>query len=257
MRASVSRSSLRAGVLTLVALLLLALASSAARAASLTNAKLAGFQGDVSCLSSKLCVAVGYDTHGVGDVVAVRGGVAGHVSSVAKTQSFYSVSCPSASGCLALGVASTGAGVVLATVNRSGAVSAVRRPSVPAGVSLGRIACVSLTSCVLAGNDVFLSPDPVVIGAWNGRTLTLRHVAPPAGSTDTVVERVGCFAVACDVVGYANKGATNVGFVVTTSRGRPTGLHVAPGDSLCGSPARARRSVTPTASTPAAGSSSP
>jgi hypothetical protein len=211
----------------------LAFAGTPAQASALNEVRVSGVQTDVSCLSSKLCVLAGCDNHGVGDLIPLLGGVPGRLSTVAGTQGIYGVSCPSASGCVALGRTSNDIGAMLISINGSGLLTKTVSVKVPSGVTLDRIACTGVHSCEVAGTDIFVS-HAVEVGSWNGHTLSLHRVGAPAGSTDTVVEGVSCSGTACEVVGYAEKVAVVKGLIVTISHGKPTGLHVVPGDSLYG-----------------------
>jgi hypothetical protein len=111
-----------------------------APAGAVKNEPVAGVQTAVSCLSASLCVLVGYNERSVGDVVAVRAGVPGHVSTVAQLSGIFSVSCPAKSGCVALGD-QAGVGARFVDVNSTGVVSSTKLVAVPAGVTLTRIAC--------------------------------------------------------------------------------------------------------------------
>lgn len=202
-------------------------------AAGLQNESVKGVQFAVSCLSRTLCVLAGYNTGGVGDIVAVHDGVPGHVSTVAHLQEVVSVSCPSASGCVAIGN-QAGVGVRFVSINASGVVTSPRLVTVPAGVVLSHIACTKLTACVVAGTDIFLSPTAIEVGSWNGSVLKLHAVSPPKGTTDVAVEGLSCWGAACDVVGYFQKVSIVTGYVLTATDGKPGHLQRDPGDSLQG-----------------------
>jgi hypothetical protein len=204
-----------------------------APAGAVKNEPVAGVQTAVSCLSASLCVLVGYNERSVGDVVAVRAGVPGHVSTVAQLSGIFSVSCPAKSGCVALGD-QAGVGARFVDVNSTGVVSSTKLVAVPAGVTLTRIACTKLTACEVTGTDIFVTPEAIELGSWNGSSLKLHRVSSPKGISDAAVEGISCFGGGCDAVGYFDKGATVTGFVLTTTDGKPGRLQSVPGDSLYG-----------------------
>jgi len=210
-----------------------ALAAGPAQASGLKNQHVAGFQYAVSCLSSKLCVLAGYNNASVGDIVPVRSGVPGRASAVRHTQAIYSVSCPGVSGCVALGRPSNDVGALFVSISRSGVPTRSKLVKVPPGVTISHIACTSLRNCEVAGTDIFVSLRTMEIGSWNGSRLSLHRVTGPKG-TDDIIEGMSCSGASCAVVGYAEKLAKVQGIIVTTSHGKPAGLHTVAGDSLYG-----------------------
>jgi hypothetical protein len=177
----------------------------------------------VSCLSKKLCVLAGYNSFGTGDVVAVRNGIPGHVSVVHHTTRLYTVSCPNASGCVALADTSSGEGAEFVTINGSGVVTGTKVVSDPAGDTISEISCTRLTSCEVAGTNLFSTPWKIVAGSWNGKKLSLRTVSAPKNTNSTSVLGLSCAGGNCDVVGYSTAGAKVIGESL-----------VANGDSLYG-----------------------
>jgi hypothetical protein len=210
-----------------------ALAAGSAQASGLKNQHVAGFQYAVSCLSSQLCVLAGYNNASTGDVVPVRHGTVGRPSAVGHTQQIYSVSCPGASGCVALSRPNNDIGALFVSISRSGVPTRSRLVKVPPGVTLTQISCTSLRSCEVAGTDIFVSQHTIEVGSWNGSRLTLHRVNGPKGTDDTI-GAVSCSGTSCAVAGYAEKLAKIQGIIVTTSHGKPTGLHTFAGEALYG-----------------------
>ena len=203
-------------------------------AAKLSTKSVNGFQDEVSCLSTKLCVLAGYNNFGTGDVVAVRNGTPGHVSVVSKTSRLYNVSCPSASGCVALADPSSGVGAEFVKINSSGVVTSAKVVKDPAGDTINEISCTKLTSCEVAGTNIFSTPWKIVTGTWNGKTLSLRTISAPKGTNSTSVLGLSCSGGTCDVVGYSTSATKVIGLSLTAAGTRLGRLHTANGDSLYG-----------------------
>jgi hypothetical protein len=217
----------------LTALALAPLPAQAAPAgASLTTKAVKGFQYETSCLSKKLCVLAGYNSFGTGDVVAVRNGTPGKVSVVHHTSRLYTVSCPNASGCVALADTSSGVGAEFVNINSSGVVTSTKTVSDAAGDTITEISCSKLTSCEVAGTNVFTTPWKIVAGTWNGKSLSLRTVPGPKNTTTTSVLGLSCAGGNCDVVGYSTAGAKIIGLSLVASGTRLGKLHTANGDSF-------------------------
>ena len=181
-----------------------------------------------------LCVLVGYNNSAVGDVVLVHHGVPGPGSAIKGSKALYSVSCTEGAGCVAVGSPADDVGTLVVTLDAAGAITSSRVITVPSGVTLSRIACVSVKDCVLGGNDIFVSPPALEVGHWNGTALVLHQVKGPTGTSIPSIQGVSCSGTACLLVGYADKGATSEGIAITTAGGQPTGLHTVPGDSIYG-----------------------
>lgn len=193
-----------------------------------------GTQTEVSCLSTKLCVLVGYNSFGTGDVVAVRNGTPGHRSTVRKTSRLYDVSCPNSSGCVALADSSSGTGAEFVNITHNGVVNSTRLVTDPAGDTITEISCTKLTSCEVAGTNLFSTPWKIVAGTWNGRKLSLHTVSSPKGTSSTSILALSCDGGNCDVVGYSTSGAKDIGLSLVaagTKLGKP---HTANGDALYG-----------------------
>ena len=221
-----------AGLLTTGSLLLTVVP--VARAATFDSQPVLGFQQGISCLTSRLCVIVGYNNEGIGDVVRVHDGVPAPGTAIAGSKALYSVSCAESAGCAAIGVTSNGASPVVVTLNSSGSVVGSKVLSVAPGVSLTRIACVTPGNCVLSGVDVFASPETLEVAHWDGSALSVHKTAGPAGATDPTLEGLSCSGAACVAVGSAFKGANSDGLVLSIADGKPAQLRVAAGDSIYG-----------------------
>jgi hypothetical protein len=205
-----------------------------ARAATFDSQPVPGFQDGISCVTSRLCVIVGYNNQGIGDVVRVRDGVPGPGTAIPGSKALYSVSCAEGAGCTALGVTSNGASPVVVTLSSGASVVSSKVVSVAPGVSLTRIACVTPGNCVLSGLDLFASPEALAVAHWDGSALSVHKIAGPAGASDPTLEGLSCSGAACVAVGSAFKGANSNGIILSIANGKPTQLRVAAGDSIYG-----------------------
>ena len=221
-----------------MALTVLAFAPPAAQAGPVApklNIKgVTGFQDVVSCLSKKLCVLAGYNSFGTGDVVAVRNGTPGHRSTIKKTSRIYNVSCPSSSGCVALADSSSGVGAEFVNINHNGVVNSARVVSDPAGDNITEISCTKLTSCEVAGVNVFSTPWKIVVGTWNGKKLTLRTVSSPKHTSSTTILGLSCDGGNCDIAGYSASGSKVIGLSLVAAGVKTGKLHTATNNSLYG-----------------------
>jgi hypothetical protein len=195
---------------------------SSAAAATVTSTEVSGFQNVVSCLSAKLCVLGGYNSHGVGDVMPVRSGKPGKAAVVHGTTAIVAVSCPGSAGCIAIGNPKGGAGLTLVRINKRGVPTGTVRVKVPAGVSLVRIACTSLRSCELAGTDLLKTPELIELGSWNGHAVSLHHVKALAKTSDDAILAIACHGSSCLAVGDASHGTADDAIVVAVHHGRPS-----------------------------------
>jgi hypothetical protein len=205
----------------------LALATSAAQAAparsaatKLTNKLAPGFQSAIGCLTSKLCVITGYNSFSTGDLVLVKSGTPGKATAVHGTEHVQAISCPNSSGCVALAESSSAVKVDFLTIGKSGKVTASKSVSPPSGDSLSYISCNRVTSCEVAGVNVFASPIAIVVGTWNGKKLSVHQVAGIKGSTDTVVAGLACYGGHCEVVGSSsgNDGFQGISLAVAGTK---------------------------------------
>jgi hypothetical protein len=208
-----------------------------------------GSEATVSCLSARLCVlgGGGYGEVlgkklGSGVLVKLRDGVPVHYYGVRNTAVVYGVSCPSGAGCLAVerptalgpfGLSRPGVSTKLTIINGSGTPTRTILLTLPAGVTLARIACTSMHSCELAGESAFSRPATLAFGTWNGHRLSLRYERAPSG-IDLNPGDISCAAGSCVLVGSVRKDGSTDGFVVTINDGRPAGARLVKGDSLFG-----------------------
>jgi hypothetical protein len=211
-------------------------AVSAIAATGLQTVVVPGQQATVSCLSARLCVLGGENGQGVGDLMRLRDGTRFHLYTVPGTRLIYSVSCPGASGCVALGRPSDDVGARLTAVSASGVPETTRALALPAGVTVGRIACIALDDCELAGLAVAAEPFMVELGSWNGHSLTLHPVPVPSPNYIATDTEIACEGSACVLVGVLEtaSGATIGGYTVATRDGSPGVMHVVPGVALYG-----------------------
>jgi len=209
-------------------------ATGSAQAAALSNNKISGIDVAISCMTASRCVAVGDGAHH-GQVVALTNGKQTRVSTVGAAEHLYSVSCPASAGCWAVGPQNTGANVVLVKIGSTGKVTKSIKVTVPAGASLTRIACVSMSSCELVGTNIFFTPFALEIASWNGKKLSVHRLAGLKGSTDATLEGVSCWRASCDAVGYYFHNVSKItGFILTISRGKAGKVHTANNDSFYG-----------------------
>ena len=237
---AVGRVSAKVGIACTLAAGALALSASGAQAAPavLTDHSISGIEGAISCMTASECVAVGFGARGAknhADVVALVNGQQGHISVVAASAQLYSVSCPSSDGCWALGPQGSGANLVFAQIGPTGKVTKTTQVPDPFGSSIARISCVSMTSCAVLTNDIFVSPAAIEIGTWTGTQLTLHKVAGKRGSTATIGEGISCWKTTCLAVGYYElSGGKSTGFLLTMNRGKPGEQHFASSDFFFG-----------------------
>jgi hypothetical protein len=229
-RATVTVAVVATGAMTVVPALL----AGPAQAATLTKPVvklLTGVNQQVACLSKALCVVVGYDDSSVGDVVAVRNGVPGHVSVVRHTARLYSASCPNHSGCVALADPHSGVNAEFVAISKSGVVTSAKVVADASGDTISTISCRELTSCEVAGYNFFT--NAIVAGTWNGRKLTLRSETAPKGSSDVGSSALACYGASCELVGDALRGtATTIGLSLTLNGTKLGKIRVSPGDVI-------------------------
>jgi hypothetical protein len=222
----------RRGVAAIVALVVLV--SPSESSATTTTRAVAGSQGSIACLTPTRCVAVGYTSKVVGDVVSLTRGVPGRTSVVAGSQSVSGVSCPSSRGCVALVRTISSARAELLSINAHGIATRARSFALPGGVALFRIACVSLRRCVLVGDDIADVPPPIVVASFDGTSLHLHLVRVPAKTVETVMQAVTCAGGTCDEVGYLDTGSSAIGVSLEISGETAFALHAAGSDLLDG-----------------------
>jgi hypothetical protein len=136
---------------------------------------------------------------------------------------------------VALGRPSDDVGGRLTAVSASGVPGTTRTIALPAGVTVGRIACTALDACELAGLDAVAQPFAVELGSWNGRSLTLHPVPVPSPKYSASDTEIACEGGACVLVGVLETATgAKEGFTVATRDGSPGAMHVIPGVALYG-----------------------
>jgi hypothetical protein len=205
-----------------------------AGAAPITNHQISGLNFFGGCLTTRVCAAGGYNSKGVGDVVALSNGVQAHVSTIPGSSSLYGISCPSSTSCVGVGNYG-GSDIGIVSVNAKGEVTGTKKVSLIAGDGLTRISCVATTSCELAGIDIFSSPEQLVIGTWNGTTMVTHKVPVPDKGTDPSVQGISCSGATCEVVASAYvHSSTVLGLSLMITNGTSWKMHTASDDSLYG-----------------------
>jgi hypothetical protein len=206
-----SRISVGTALVALAAAASLALPAPAGATTPGTHA-VSGTQSVAACLTPSRCVIAGYTSKVVGDVVAVTNGVPGRTSVVHGSQSISGVSCPTSKGCWALVRTSNDTRVELVSINPAGVVTGKPRSfPLPNGAALFRISCVTLTRCVLVGNNIAVTPPTIEVATFNGRSLTYHQVAVGKKALEVIMQAVSCDGASCDAVGYLDEGASSVG----------------------------------------------
>ena len=191
-----------------------------------------GSQSGVSCLTSQLCVLVGNNSHGAGDVIDISNGKPGKLVIVRGARSLYSVSCPTAKGCLAIGEAAGRGAPFIVELGSTGKVEGSGALKVPPGVSLTRISCKNLYACELSGSGA--SPGTVELAQWDGISTHWFQVPVPNGFTSPTLNGISCFATDCVAVGSVLGGAKIEELVVSATDWRPSRVWAGPGGSISG-----------------------
>ncbi len=230
----------RRSVVSVVAVVLAVLGPTSAVAAGPVTVDVPGSEATVACLTGRLCV-LGGTNRGVGRIVSLRVGAGNRSFAVRGSRNVLEVSCPSAAGCVALdfpngvnifGGQSTGVAAEVTLIGRTGIPRRTIPLQLPAGATLGRIDCTSLTSCELAGENDFTRPVKIVLAHWNGRHLALHEINAPSGGTNPAFGGLSCSGGSCELVATTQKTTGTVGIIVTIRAGQPTGMHFAPGAEL-------------------------
>jgi hypothetical protein len=208
-------------------------AQAAPASTKLTNKLVTGEEHAVSCLTTHLCVLTGYNSFGTGDVIAVKNGVPGRTSTVRHSSGLGDTSCPSASGCVAIADNSSG-NPEFVNINSSGVATSEKVVKATPGDAITLISCTRLTSCEVAGEDIFTDPISLIAGTWNGKKLSLKSVAGPKNSSSTAFYGLSCAGGTCDAVGYSLTATATTGFSLTAKGDKLGKLHTASGDALQG-----------------------
>jgi hypothetical protein len=175
---------------------------------------------EVSCVSSKYCVAVGYDEKADGGdggpITETWNGRAWAVAAVklpAGTSggALFAVSCKSQKSCIAVGdffLKNDNTGVLAESWN--GKTWAAARPPVPAGTTtaaLSGVSCLASADCVATGTYTRSNGASAGLAeSWNGRKWTDVPIKLPAGSVGGDLDGVSCASSkSCVAVGsYGN-----------------------------------------------------
>jgi hypothetical protein len=176
-----------------------------------------GSLADVSCVSSRWCMAVG--TAGSQPVAELWNGSSWQPQTLVspggyQSVSLASVSCPAASSCMAVGQAGQGGGDFVPLAEHwDGSAWSLQSTATPAGsvaVDLSGVSCASPTSCTAVGgynNTQGLFTGTAYAVSWDGSTWTLQTTPNPSGAQFSGLAGVSCpLAASCLGVGYFDGG---------------------------------------------------
>ena len=197
-------------------------------------------QSAVACLTPQLCVVVGRDSRGMGDIIDVVNGTPGKPVEVKGSSALVAISCPADVGCMVLGRAAGTEAPLLVQLNDKGQPVTVQKgviastaPQVPRGVSLVSISCRSLSDCGLLGTGTDNPTRSFEYAQWDGLSMHVAPVRLPAGLSRPTVRSLSCYTL-CVAVGWAmsSKGVQGLAYSIS-------GYHVfspaiVPGDNLRG-----------------------
>jgi hypothetical protein len=186
---------------------------------------------DVSCLSSKYCVAVGTNSDaaisakGDGALIQTWNGktwktVVPKAPTGGRATQLHGVSCKSATACVAVGVYLNHSGTTVPLIETwNGTTWTSSTTALPKG-SIGSqflsVSCAAAKSCVAVGNYFTEAGDGAMAGYWNGRTWALSRPPEPKGSVAGQLNKVSCTSAAhCIAVG--SYGTNTAGFVLADS----------------------------------------
>jgi hypothetical protein len=133
------------------------------------------------------------------------------------------VSCVAVKRCVAVGAAFGGtAEAFVETWNGAKWSLHVTRSPAASPLQADDVSCLSLTRCVVAGETLSetTASTGILLGWWNGKTLTPEKVPLPAGASNPVIAGVSCVSVtSCAAVGdeinISASGTTLTGFAFT------------------------------------------
>ena len=169
--------------------------------------------GDVTCLSSSTCIAVGGHSGACPcNAVVLQTADSGatwtlQANLTASSEGLSLVTCPTTNECLA-----SGPDGWFETTNETAGSPTWSNETGPSGFDIFQISCPSASDCYAgSGSDVFSTDDATSLSAtWNDEAL-------PVSANVNIVYGIDCPSTAvCLAVGSTN-GSPNVGFVVTTS----------------------------------------
>jgi len=205
----------------------------------------------VSCKSAVSCLVVGsYDTPGENGTelpyaLTWNGAVLRPTAALPAPKggtlvSFNGVSCVTVRSCVAIG-SQLGSGLPLVVETWNGAKWALRTARGLAGSAfsdVSAVSCLSVTSCVIAGESYSLTgTQSMLLGRWNGKGFSAMKAAAPAGAKNILLNAVSCTAAtSCVAAGLSTNSAYSSGFGFTEIwNGRSwtaDKVAVPPGDSL-------------------------
>jgi hypothetical protein len=175
---------------------------------------------DVSCMSPRMCMAVGSSTTPAGRTVPLADRWNGVRWTITRPRApsrsggppvsyLGAVSCVSSARCFAVGYTGNAAGTSGRTFAESwnGKRWTIERtPRQPGAAAsfLSGISCVSMRSCVAAGFvNRTTGPGSALIERWNGTAWSADRVPNPAGATSVQLSGISCAsASACTAVGF-------------------------------------------------------
>jgi hypothetical protein len=216
----------------------------------------------VSCVSSKHCVAVGYDETadgGDGGPMAETWNGRAWATTAVKLPAgtaggaLFGVSCESEKSCIAVGdyfLKSDNTAALTASWN--GKTWTAAKPPVPAGTTsaaLSGVSCVTSADCVATGEYTRANGSSAGLAeSWNGRRWADASVKLPAGGVDGDLDGVSCVtAKSCVAVGsYDNAESDTVALAEswngkTWTAAKPSGPAATTASALqgvsCASPA--------------------
>jgi uncharacterized repeat protein (TIGR02543 family) len=183
--------------------------------------------GDVSCVSTTNCTAVGFyqTTAGVQTLIESWNGTSWSVipnpnSSPSTNSGLAGVSCVSATSCTAVGWYSQTSGYAAPLVESwDGSTWSVIPSPDPVSdteeAEFSGVSCVSPTSCVAVGVDYpTASTNQTLVESWDGSTWSIVPSPNPSGATQTELQSIVCFSAAsCMAVGSTYNGTISQGLV--------------------------------------------
>jgi hypothetical protein len=150
---------------------------------------------DASCVSTRFCVAVGWnvENHSIGLVESWNGSAWSIVPTPESASELHGVSCVSARFCVAVGGYESGGSLVESWSGKEWSIV----PS-PGGGALNGVSCLSAKHCVAVGG----SASGTLVDAWNGSTWSGVESPNPEGGGHANLTGVSCASAGtCAAVG--------------------------------------------------------
>jgi hypothetical protein len=179
------------------------------------------YASGVSCTTSTVCMAVGYDSNSAGvyfSFTETWNGTEWKIQSTPEPTGVLNsllseVSCTSSTECTAVGWYENSSGVEVPWADRwngkEWAVQSVPAPSEAKATNPFAVSCASSTACTMVG-FYETSTDAHVPFAenWNGTTWSVKSMPNPTEGTGIRMEGVSCTAsTECTAVGYYKNGS--------------------------------------------------